>query len=823
MRRDQLAGELRKACPQLKSNLDALSERWLSAVQQKLDDGAYRGLFPKLFNDPVWGTIEVLPWEIILMDSLLLQRLRGVRQLGFAHHVFPGAIHDRLEHTRGVLEAADRMLARLERNAEHRKQYGAVPDTAIPETTREDYYTVRLAALLHDIGHGPFSHAIEPIIEQRYGVELKAAADTLRKAFEGVGSISASEIIACLVILSGAFDHLLNHPDFNFPTSKQDLAVRLIARILGSRSQLQASYLSGIVSGPIDADKLDYMARDSHHAGLNVGLDTDRLISKLEVILITPDNLPPRLSDLRDRAANAQGQRVYDMGISLSGIGAYEQLISSRVVLYDRVYYHHKVRAAEAMAQRLVQVAEEERGRSFSIEELFLDVSDDTMIEVLGGRLSCDEVEGGKTRARELASRISQRRLYHRALAFASRFIEGMEGFQEEETRDSERAAIWSRVTKGLDNMEKVQELEREIYTLACEIAEQVDGELSESGTTLRPEQIIVDLPFNKTAPTGNHLLTRTHDDQIGLPNLFFDPERWSNAYEQQKRCGYVFCPREHIPLVSFAARIVLFRRFRFGVNESADRFTKTSGVVKSGWIDTLAKQGVIDAECQDSLKRERVFLSRVEAADIKLPAEWVGDSPDLPRSLAREISIVRSGGFMQQIKADTLATLEALAGFVKMTIEGGEYSRAVTLSEAQLQADLRKHLRATMRVLEGAEYGGGETDLIARDRILIENKVEGETDTPMSDRRPYPFQARRYSLALCTSVFFTMVAYKPRTEQGHLRQCDCVKVFDIREVSEPCAEIRLLVPYGYSAPSEAKRPKTAVTRTSRNQGKRQP
>ena len=92
------------------------------------------------------------------------------------------------------------------------------------------------------------------------------------------------------------------------------------------------------------ADKLDYMARDGHHAGLSVGLDTDRLLSKLEVITITPENVPPRLAELRRRAEESPQRRIYDMGISASGIGAYEQMIVGRVVLYDRLYFHHKVR-----------------------------------------------------------------------------------------------------------------------------------------------------------------------------------------------------------------------------------------------------------------------------------------------------------------------------------------------------------------------------------------------------------------------------------------------------------------------------------------------
>src|ERR1700730_12784709 len=154
MNREELVQKLEQACPVLKTAVDSLAAKWLGVVLERLDTREGKRGFPKVFNDPVWGTIELLPWEVLLLDSTLVQRLRGVRQLGLAHYVYPGAGHDRLEHARGVVEAAERMLRALERNARHRSHYGTRPDQAIPALSEVDYYTVRLAALLHDLGHG---------------------------------------------------------------------------------------------------------------------------------------------------------------------------------------------------------------------------------------------------------------------------------------------------------------------------------------------------------------------------------------------------------------------------------------------------------------------------------------------------------------------------------------------------------------------------------------------------------------------------------------------------------------------------------------------
>ena len=806
MPRNKFVEQLSVDCPTVKESVDALAAGWLKPVLDRLAAGDLPSGNPKVFNDPVWGTIELLPWEVVLLDSPLIQRLRGVRQLGLAHYVYPGGGHDRLEHARGVVEASERMLARLARNAKNRSLYGG-GDQAIPQLGDEDHYVIRLAALLHDLGHGPFSHAIEPLIEQRYAGEFKRLADAARRTFDGVAGVSVSEAIAVLLVLSDAMDSVINHSAFGFPTNKANLAMRLVARIIGARSHLNASYLSGIVSGPVDADKLDYMARDGHHAGLSIGLDTDRLLSKLEVITITPENVPPRLSELKARAEASEQRRIYDMGISMSGIGAYEQMIVGRVVLYDRLYYHQKVRAADAMAQRLVQVAEMERGRPFTIRDLFLDVSDDTMVEVLGGRLIAADMQGGGERARELASCIRERRLYHRALAFASRFVGGLEGFEEEGVRDSERAALWRQVTRRLNTFEAITQFEREIYDLAREISH-VDATLAASAAALHPEHVIVDLPANKARPSGNLLLTRTENDEVGLPNLYFDPERWSNAYDQQKRCGYVFCPREHIPLVSLASRIALFRRFRIGVTASADRFAKTSGKVDPAWIKALAVSGLVDRECEEQLAGNRVFLSRVEPEDLHWPPGWVDEKPELSKLFADEIAISRPGGFVTPVKEALIRTIEAVAKFVKQSVEGGEYAGRTALAEADLQKDLRRHLRTlSLPVIEGSEVGGGETDLIVDGQVLIENKVAGPTDDPMTDARPYPFQARRYAISLCKTVFLTVVAYPPMTETGVLRQTDSIRIYKLPDISEDCIEIRFAIPFATGRPSAVKKP----------------
>src|SRR5262249_5911402 len=154
----------------------------------------------KSINDPIWGTIELYPWEVALLDSPLLQRLRGVRQLGLAHYVYPGAVHDRLEHSLGAVEAAARMIRALTDNAKTRRVFGLDADETIPTPDDIDLVVLatRLAALLHDVGHAPFSHATEAIVGERFAEEFRRVEEVLRQEFEGVTDIPTGEKVAAL-------------------------------------------------------------------------------------------------------------------------------------------------------------------------------------------------------------------------------------------------------------------------------------------------------------------------------------------------------------------------------------------------------------------------------------------------------------------------------------------------------------------------------------------------------------------------------------------------------------------------------------------------
>src|SRR5690349_21538699 len=129
----ELWKHLCEAGPDLTSAVDGLVGVYIEPAMADVARGKARAIdFPKVVNDPIWGTIELRPWEVVVLDSPLLQRLRGIRQLGMAHLVYPSAGHDRLQHSCGVVEAAQRIVSALAHNAQNRRLFGKDRDESVP-------------------------------------------------------------------------------------------------------------------------------------------------------------------------------------------------------------------------------------------------------------------------------------------------------------------------------------------------------------------------------------------------------------------------------------------------------------------------------------------------------------------------------------------------------------------------------------------------------------------------------------------------------------------------------------------------------------------
>jgi HD superfamily phosphohydrolase len=220
-------------------------------------------------RDPIHGYIEIAPYIEKLLDTRIVQRLRNVKQLGWTNLVYPGANHTRFEHSLGTYYLASRLGSEL---------------------SEEERREIEIAALLHDIGHGPYSHDSEDIIEEY----------TRRR-----------------------------HDDVLFLLESEEIA--LILDEYGIKPSAISSHIQGktkigqIVAGSLDVDRMDYLIRDSYYTGVAYGIvDYEHLLRNI---------------------------RFYDNNIVLyyRGLKSAESLLMSRFLMYPSVYDHHVGRIAGSM------------------------------------------------------------------------------------------------------------------------------------------------------------------------------------------------------------------------------------------------------------------------------------------------------------------------------------------------------------------------------------------------------------------------------------------------------------------------------------------
>jgi HD superfamily phosphohydrolase len=253
----------------------------------------------KRIYDPVHHFIELSDAEAQLLDSAVMQRLRRLRQLGLAYLAFPSAEHSRFSHALGALAMGTRAFEQLVR---HGREF-FVNDADIAYQRR----LVRAALILHDIGHGPFSHACEAVLHVRHEDRTRAI-------------LSLPEM-----------QEQLAHLDVD-PQHVHDL-------ILGS-PQTPYPVLAEIVSGPnLDADRMDYLLRDAYFTGVSGGrYDADQLVGSLRIF---------------HPSGTAAGRPV--MGIHARGVVALESFVLARYMMFASVYFHHTTRMFERVLQRVLR------------------------------------------------------------------------------------------------------------------------------------------------------------------------------------------------------------------------------------------------------------------------------------------------------------------------------------------------------------------------------------------------------------------------------------------------------------------------------------
>ncbi|MEM1022657.1 MAG: HD domain-containing protein [Myxococcota bacterium] len=262
-------------------------------------------------RDPIHGTLRFDPDELAVIDHPAVQRLRGIKQLGLADLAFPGATHSRYAHALGTTHIATRMLEQLARDFE-----------LLPAERQRMNTTLRLAAMFHDIGHAPLSHTTErfmpPVNKLGLG-EWQLGSDDRRACHED---------FTLAIILKSDLSELIRRRFADRGIDPEDLAVLLSGRAppgLGDRFQIGGRnwlpLLRQCVSSELDADRMDYLLRDSYYAGVPYGrFDLDWLIENLRAVERGPD---------------------LHLGLHARGSFGFEDYLLSRYHMFLSVYLHH--------------------------------------------------------------------------------------------------------------------------------------------------------------------------------------------------------------------------------------------------------------------------------------------------------------------------------------------------------------------------------------------------------------------------------------------------------------------------------------------------
>ncbi|MGI9629049.1 MAG: HD domain-containing protein [Longimicrobiales bacterium] len=314
-----------------------------------------------IIRDPLWNTIRLDPVAVQIIDTAAFQRLRYIRQLGLAHLVYPGATHTRFDHAVGVYHLAVTALRVLKEG-----------EPQVPEAW-QSAELIPYAALLHDIGHYAFSHALEELEPERtpgdHEIVSKRFFDSteLKEALSPLGS-SAAEDIYTLIRGKGR------------------------------------TPLRGLVSGSLDLDKMEYLRRDARFCGVPYGeVDVDRLIQGL-VLLQDPET------------------GAWEVGLKEKAGSALESLLFAKYQMFRNVYWHHAVRAATALYKRIVEVAVE--AELFAPGEL-IGPTDEELLYELKRRAEAEGSEVGNRLAERWLPALRTRRLPKRAVELSAAELEG--------------------------------------------------------------------------------------------------------------------------------------------------------------------------------------------------------------------------------------------------------------------------------------------------------------------------------------------------------------------------------------------------------------
>ena len=391
----------------------------------------------KAVKDHIWGMVELDPLAVRILDSPVMQRLRWVHQTGLTYITYPTANHSRFEHSIGVYHVVSRLLESLRKTEEIDKQdnhLGEHSELKAVSYSADSAETklIKVAALLHDVGHVAFSHVTEKIFldfSKNLRIGPFTTHDFLRDfslVYRGIKDaddtdvgtspeIPLSEIVSVAVINHERFRRFFKVCNSSSATEARDDLCNIGTLILGDRIEPNDFALPEILSGPVDADKIDYLVRDAHACGLSTGIDVARVFFRAGVYEAQQPEKFMKSKSLK----GVQSGPIRVFVIDQSGSDALREMGQARVSLYQRVYHHHVTRNAEAHFREIIKskLDEPDDGAEFCKDLLsFFIMTESEILQKLA--------EDGKSEpSRRLAGAIRNRQLLKRSIFLDARVI----------------------------------------------------------------------------------------------------------------------------------------------------------------------------------------------------------------------------------------------------------------------------------------------------------------------------------------------------------------------------------------------------------------
>lgn len=495
----------------------------------------------KEVNDALWGTVGLTGPEVALLDSPLLQRLRYIRQLGVIHWVYPGAVHTRFEHTLGVLHQVQHLVTAL--NAIGVQNGGGQLISA------NQLQLLRMAAIMHDIGHAAFSHVSELAIKSLPDLTLLCSEFSNARGLEDK---QLSEIFAYYVVRSPAvkvFFEVVIARCGAFISLEDDSARNIAAivekvsnAIIGQRIDDKIPQLHEIISGPFDADKLDYFVRDAQLAGTPTVIDISRLVQKLTVRALDMHELPEEVA----KTVRQIDSKYYLFGVKWSGVAVLDELHLARVLLFAKIYRHPKVIAIEQMLRAVFRTLAPLVSVDTLLHFLYQN-TDDTLLGMDKGHLALSlgldlldaEIESQLNYVAELLSAIRYRRLWVRAYQVQRRYpVDPLE-------RDT---AQREGLIEFLEQLEHIQNREKFVTVLLDDV-HRVLTMLGNRKYSRRQLDSLVMVHTLGPTPGGTQIARAYLISSTGRPLPFreytVNRTAWADGYLSDQPKGYFYCPAE--------------------------------------------------------------------------------------------------------------------------------------------------------------------------------------------------------------------------------------------------------------------------------------